>query len=117
MTVITIWENNGLQRFVTGNYSHGQACALMVGALRNPKLAVVPPLMAEFAVPARAQRLVLVPASPGAAVHQPSNNFAAYAEFDTEHLRPAPSATDSDPGSILLAMELDEGPAPTANVD
>lgn len=82
--------DKGLQRFVTGIYSHGQACAVMVGVLRDQKLSVVMPLIAEFALPARIQKLALVPQANGATVHKPSNNFATRADFDTEHLRPAP---------------------------
>lgn len=78
----------GLQRFVTGMYSEGQERALMVGILLDSKAAVLPPLKAEFAVPALAAQLALVPAASGAPLIQPA--AFAQADFDTEHMRPPP---------------------------
>ena len=80
--------DTGLQRFVTGIYSHGEASALMVGVLLDPQSAVVPPLKAEFADPVRANRLALVQAASGTPLHQPA--IFVQANFDTKHLRPPP---------------------------
>lgn len=80
--------DKGLQRFVTGIYSYGQASALMVGVLLDTESAVLSPLKAEFADPVRAKRLALVQAASGTPLHQPPNFVQA--NFDTKHFRPSP---------------------------
>ena len=93
-------SEHGLGRFVTGNYSRGQAVAVMVGMLTDPEEQVVPPLRNELAGAARVATLRLRLRPGGEAFDRPSLLFPA-ANFDTEHERDADLAPEH--GTIRVA--------------
>ena len=78
--------NEGLGRFITGEYSIGQPAALMVGILTTHEDDCVPPLMRWINSP-DARTLLYMESSEGRAIRKPSNLFPV-AHFDTEHVRP-----------------------------
>ncbi|MEQ1710619.1 MAG: Fis family transcriptional regulator [Hyphomicrobium sp.] len=80
--------NDGLQRFVTGRYSQGQAVAAMVGILVEARDQVVPLLQQTLTEPERIRTLRVRRLGNGKHFELPSRLFAA-AEFDTEHDRDA----------------------------
>lgn len=78
----------GLQRFVSGIYSHGEERALMVGIMLDETAKILPPLKAEFASPLRATALDLISSNPSAPLIQPAT--FAQADFDSLHKRLPP---------------------------
>lgn len=78
----------GLQRFVTGIYSHGEERAFMVGVLLAAPSKVIPPLKAEFAKLLRASALDLISSNPDTPLIQPSTFVQA--DFDSLHKRLPP---------------------------
>ena len=81
----------GLERFVTGIYSKGEAIAAMVGVLLAPETEIVPPIKAALMEPNRAKALRLRKAEGGQPYTEPSTLFPK-AAFDTEHDRDQPLA-------------------------
>lgn len=78
----------GLQRFVTGIYSHGEERAFMVGVLLDSPSKVIPPLKAEFTKPLHATALNLIAPNPNAPLVQPA--AFVQADFDSLHKRLPP---------------------------
>ena len=80
----------GLERFVTGIYSKGEAIAAMVGVLLAPEPEIVPAIMAALTDPNRTKALRLRKAADGRPYIEPS--MFPQAAFDTEHDRDQPLA-------------------------
>jgi hypothetical protein len=78
--------DEGMARFVTGEYSLGQPVALMVGILTVHQDDAVAPLM-RWLNSADAKTLLHMEAVEGRHTRSPSRFFKA-AHFDTEHMRP-----------------------------
>lgn len=78
----------GMQRFVTGTYSRGQAVAIMAAILISEPAPTVASLRRSLQQPATAGLLRMVAAPDGQWLHAPSALFPAECAFDTEHLRP-----------------------------
>lgn len=81
------YVEDGLLRFVTGEYSVGQPVALMVGILITHRDDAVPPLLRWLDSP-DAKELLYLETIDGRQLRAPSRLFPAEGEFDTEHLRP-----------------------------
>lgn len=77
----------GLLRFITGDYSQGQPVAVMVGILMHPTEPIVDALRRTIKSPATAAALYLCKTPSGELLCDPSILFKDLAAFDTEHLR------------------------------
>jgi hypothetical protein len=100
---------DGMLRFITGNYSAKQPVAIMVGILSAARSACVPPLI-QFLQTEKAREALRMCTLPEECVFQPSTAFALNAEFDTFHTRPASLAPPS--GAITLChifLEFPDG--------
>ncbi|NHB08204.1 hypothetical protein GWK53_17010 [Burkholderia cepacia] len=101
-----IWHNarssytgaDGMERFVTGDYSVGQPVALMAGMLLKPSSDCVPALRTYLSSAAAQAALGMVANPAGQFVRSPGS--FSDAEFDTEHKRPAGKAPAH--GSIVI---------------
>ena len=82
------YGTNGLMRFVTGRYSHGQAVAVMSAILISDPADGLTSLRRSLKQPATAALLRMVANPEGHWLHEPSALFPAECAFDTEHLRP-----------------------------
>ncbi|ODS64548.1 MAG: hypothetical protein ABS41_02325 [Arenimonas sp. SCN 70-307] len=82
------YGTNGLMRFVTGRYSHGQAVAVMSAILISDPADGLASLRRSLKQPATAALLRMVANPEGHWLHEPSALFPAECAFDTEHLRP-----------------------------
>lgn len=89
----------GMERFVTGDYSVGQPVALMAGMLLKPTSDCVPAMRTYLSSAAAKAALGMVADPAGEFVHSPSS--FSDAEFDTEHKRPAGKAPAH--GSIVIS--------------
>jgi hypothetical protein len=89
----------GMLRFVTGEYSKRQPLALMVGILTMHPDDCIPPLT-RFLNSADAKSLLLMETVAGKQTRAPSS-FFAHAHFDTEHVRPADRAPAH--GTIVIS--------------
>lgn len=78
--------DDGMLRFVTGEYSVGEPLALMVGILVEHQDDCVPPL-GDWLNSADAKTVLYMETVGGRQTRSPSAFFTA-AAFDTEHLRP-----------------------------
>jgi hypothetical protein len=90
----------GMLRFVTGEYSKFQPLAVMVGILIEHRDDCLPPLI-RFLDSAEAKTLLHLESVRGKNRHIPSRFFPDESPFDTEHLRP----TDRAPahGTIVIS--------------
>lgn len=97
----------GMLRFITGEYSVGQPVALMVGILVIHRDDSMPPLV-RWLESAEAKSLLYIETSNGRQIRTPSDLFPAISEFDTEHLRPR----DKGPahGTIVISHIFVEFP-------
>ncbi len=89
----------GMERFVTGDYSVGQPVALMAGMLLKPTPDCVPALRTYLSSAAGQAALGMVANPAGQLVRSPPSFREA--EFDTEHKRPAGKAPAH--GSIVIS--------------
>ncbi|WP_176115549.1 hypothetical protein [Burkholderia cepacia] len=89
---------DGMERFVTGDYSVGQPVALMAGMLLKPTSDCVPALRTYLSSAAAQAALGMVANPAGQFVRSPGS--FSDAEFDTEHKRPAGKAPAH--GSIVI---------------
>lgn len=80
----------GMERFVTGDYSVGQPVALMAGTLRKSTSDYVPAMRTYLSSAAAQAALGMVADPAGKFVRSPAS--FSDAEFDTEHKRPAGKA-------------------------
>jgi hypothetical protein len=90
---------DGMLRFVTGDYSVKQPVAVMVGILSNAHAACVPPLI-TFLQKDKIRTTLRMAASPQPCITAPSEVFDPVAHFDTIHTRDADLAPPH--GSITL---------------
>jgi hypothetical protein len=81
----------GMLRFITGNYSIKQPVAVMVGILEGSIAACVPPLISLLQTDST-RKLLHMCASPQPCVVAPSAIFDPDAQFDTVHSRDAAMA-------------------------
>lgn len=88
----------GMERFVTGDYSVGQPVALMAGMLLQPLPQCVPPLR-TYLSSAKAQAALSMVANPAGQLVRSPASFSA-AEFETVHQRPVGKGPAH--GSILI---------------
>lgn len=88
----------GMERFVTGDYSLGQPVALMAGMLLKPTPECVPALKTYLSSAAARTALGMVANPAGEFVRSPA--CFRDAEFETEHKRPAGKAPAH--GSIVI---------------
>ncbi|WP_194965957.1 hypothetical protein [Polaromonas sp. Pch-P] len=92
---------NGMRRFVDGEYAKGLPLALMVGMLIGDESACVQTLRRSLLSTAETADLRMVGDASGALLREPSGMFPGVAQFDTEHNRPAASAPSH--GTMLLS--------------
>ena len=92
--------DNGIGRFVSGMYSHGQPIAVMVGLLIGPSGTIVTKLCEQIGSSPHLDALRIQKNGVGELIDQPSKLFAK-AEFDTDHDRPPPVGPPS--GTIRVA--------------
>ena len=92
--------DNGVGRFVSGMYSHGQPIAVMVGLLIGQPEEIVPKLCKQIGSSPHLEALRLQKNGAGEVIDQPSKLFAK-ADFDTDHDRPPPVGPPS--GTIRVA--------------
>lgn len=78
---------DGMMRFITGEYSVGEPVAVMVGILTAHRDDCVPPLEIWLNSPDAKTELAIQPF--GATQTRSPSEFFSSAVFDTEHLRPA----------------------------
>lgn len=90
----------GMLRFVTGEYSKLQPLAVMVGILIEHPDDCLPPLI-RFLDSAEAKTVLHLETVAGKNRHIPSRFFPDESPFDTEHLRPADRAPEH--GTIVIS--------------
>lgn len=91
----------GMQRFVTGNYSRGQAVAVMAAILISDPTPTVTSLRRSLQQPETTALLRMVAAPDGQWLRTPSELFPVECAFDSEHLRP--DGLGPDHGTIRVA--------------
>jgi len=89
----------GMMRFITGEYSVGEPLALMVGILAVHRDDSVPPLE-SWLNSNEARNQLHIQLADGVQARRPSAFFTP-ADFDTEHLRPAGKGPDH--GTIVIS--------------
>lgn len=90
---------DGMLRFITGEYSIGDPMAVMVGILKFHKEDCVPPLL-RFLNSADAKSSLYMETTNSSQVRAPSE-FFSQADFDTEHLRPMEKGPEH--GTIVIS--------------
>lgn len=104
---------NGMRRFVDGEYAKGLPLALMVGMLIGDQTACLQELRRSLLSTASKLDLSMVEDASGALLRAPSTIFPGVAHFDTEHNRPSTSAPSH--GTLLLSHMFVPLPAPPAS--
>ncbi|EKT4081818.1 hypothetical protein D7Y42_03800 [Stenotrophomonas maltophilia] len=92
---------SGLRRFVDGNYAKHQPIAAMVGMTLKDRASCISKIASDLTKSTAHTSLAMVANGAGMHVCSPSQIFAAHAEFDTEHVRPASQAWKG--GNIRVA--------------
>lgn len=90
---------DGMLRFITGEYSIGDPMAIMVGIMKFHWDDCVPPLL-RLLNSADAKSSLYMETTKGTQVRTPSE-FFSQADFDTEHLRPTDKAPEH--GTIVIS--------------
>lgn len=91
----------GMRRFVDGNYASGLPLAVMVGMLIGDRADCIDMLRRSILSVAGKTDLRLVPDTHGSLIIEPSRLFPDLATFDTEHNRPLDRAPSH--GTMLLS--------------
>lgn len=92
---------NGMRRFVDGYYAKFAPVALMVAMTVDDQKSCMDGLRRSLLSAGRRDQLKMLPDSSGRYIRDPSNVFAGFASFDTEHKRPADQAPPQ--GATTLA--------------
>lgn len=79
--------DDGMGRFVAGEYSKNQPVAIMVGMVIGNRFATIAGLQELLNTTSKVGFLNMVPQLNGVTFSQPSALFPASADFDTEHIR------------------------------
>lgn len=92
---------DGMQRFVDGNYAIAEPLAAMVGMVIGEQRGCIDALRRSLSEHGQHAALRMVPSGDGEYLRDPSVLFPRLANFDTEHSRPSEQATAH--GTIMLA--------------
>lgn len=92
---------NGMCRFVSGNYAINKPLAVMVGILNGKDNAAIDALCNSLSKEKMRIKLMMVEDSNDRCIRRPSEAIPAIAEFDTEHRRPLEKAPQN--GTTTLA--------------
>lgn len=92
-TLATYRGNQGMRRFIDGNYAPHIPLAVMVGImLKNGSKDVIQALYSSLSKIKVRSQLQMVSDTSGRYIRRPSEALQAIAEFDTEHIRPPEKA-------------------------
>lgn len=94
-------EEDGMRRFVDGNYAHGLPVAMMVGMVIGSTDTCVDGLKRSLLARGSLDDLRMVSRGDKKFITEPSTMFPGIALFDTEHNRPAEMAPSH--GTMLLS--------------
>lgn len=99
--------DEGMGRFVTGDYSINQPVAIMVGMVIGSRFATIAGLQKLLNTTAKVGFLSMVAQPNGVTVSLPSALFPANADFDTEHTRTPDKAPPGGTSIQLSHLFLD----------